>query len=504
MVIQHKVIPTISAASSSQQYDERGTAPADELQQRPSTVEQISASMEKHAKWLVAIMWNEFGLIGIGSYLGTTCRFLISGQMHRLRENELQNTASSTFDHSLSRVLFLHQAYLSANIVGSFVMSLILTLGVYHRHVRKLAPESSVAKTGPSNIDLLQQAATTGFCGCLTSFSTWFVTYNDGRFGDHWFDQHLLVLGVDIALTWAAFQFGIHIGDILINLWEYGSERWQCKQNQGNIGNIQIHEIATNPESKNDQNSGSSGNNAGPTKDNAPVEEFVSPRSELNTDSDQSRMYVTNDTNRESRRDMITSKDSGEMEIFDPDDADVELASTVKQELKVKGGGKFEINDTVTDTTLNASGFDTFKLVVNLFFYGSFLTLVIVVIIFSNLADIEGETTLKNYDPLESITLWQALCALLLTPIGCWIRFMLRRCGLFKRWFHVLPVCTLIANVFGVLIAALMIFYAESNFWTVPMTIGFTGSLSTVSTLFADLYNLHRENGKWGSFTAIR
>ncbi len=555
----------------------------------------------QQCRWFIYdILWEEFGLIGVAAYLGTTCRFLLTGYMQRLRRQSIPELTDTSIEHTL----FIHQSFLAPNLLGCFLIAWISTtsshyrqwklqtakmsksggsitsnstpastegVGVRHTAIRPTlmmnattlylnrhrpsinissSPANRLAQR--SSLDLFQQSLTTGFCGCLTTFSTWFVTYDHGQLGIHWFELHLLVLLIEIMLVWAAYQIGIAIADIVWN----GVQYWDLLPNpvksaSNDVSNVTVLEtVKETGNSESDKKHEISRVSAidskvGESKDNNDVRGYDSSSSDKEGEGDEEGKKVED----------VETGGGGSKSVADVKIGTLETPPTAKDEDSDKhrsGRGDIELGSrvAVVERRKRATGshppppipmthrlssqsasqsagkgyncsnivsFSTFRQKINIFFYSSYLILIIIVIIYSSInndSDSDSDTDssldrqsviIKTYDPLHHhITLWHSICSLLLTPLGCLIRFMLRRSEVVKPWMNTLPLCTLCANMMGVLIASLLVVYQPNHPWTLPLTIGFTGSLSTVSTWIADWYHLHSVNGAWGSYMAVR
>jgi fluoride ion exporter CrcB/FEX len=81
-----------------------------------------------------------------------------------------------------------------------------------------------------------------------------------------------------------------------------------------------------------------------------------------------------------------------------------------------------------------------------------------------------------------------------LAPLGAWIRWGLTRFPRIKAAWPEMHPQTLIANLTAVLLMCALNVFAHSS-WVVAVNAGINGSLSTVSTFFAELHNLYLEKG---------
>jgi fluoride ion exporter CrcB/FEX len=100
----------------------------------------------------------------------------------------------------------------------------------------------------------------------------------------------------------------------------------------------------------------------------------------------------------------------------------------------------------------------------------------------------------------------EALRSIALAPFGAWLRWALTRLP-FERALSPRPLLldlqppTLLANSLAVLLQVGLLLFAANWPWINPFIYGFLGSLSTVSTLFAELKVLYDEKNP---FAALR
>jgi fluoride ion exporter CrcB/FEX len=81
-----------------------------------------------------------------------------------------------------------------------------------------------------------------------------------------------------------------------------------------------------------------------------------------------------------------------------------------------------------------------------------------------------------------------------LAPLGAWIRWGLTRFPRIKAAWPEMHPQTMIANLTAVLLMCALNVFADSS-WVYAVNAGVNGSLSTVSTFFAELHNLYLEKG---------
>ena len=96
-----------------------------------------------------SLLIAEVCAITVCSYLGVFLRVIITRQ---LKTNTLTDEVPIVYRH------FLHNSHFAPNIMGCFIIAVLFTL---KRKILALAPMA------------LYTGMTTGFCGSLTTFSSW-------------------------------------------------------------------------------------------------------------------------------------------------------------------------------------------------------------------------------------------------------------------------------------------------------------------------------------------
>lgn len=134
-------------------------------------------------------MWLRLLAVALGGALGAVSRYLLSGWVSRVtRESDLPLLASFPFFGTLT-----------VNIVGSFLLGLLVGIGIEERWM--LSP----------NVRLLLGV---GFLGALTTFSTYsFETVEALRAGS--FRVALANVGLNVTLCLAVCWLGLRTGEQL-------------------------------------------------------------------------------------------------------------------------------------------------------------------------------------------------------------------------------------------------------------------------------------------------
>lgn len=132
-------------------------------------------------------------------FLGVLLRYRLVNSML-----QLPNPPEATED--MIADLFSRQSFLLPNIVGCFVMGFLVSWG-------KTFPSFAGRKFYRD----MHIGLATGFCGCLTTYSTWLATFNSRLFNRYWF-LDILCLVVEFCVTWSFFNFGEYLCDVLLLL----------------------------------------------------------------------------------------------------------------------------------------------------------------------------------------------------------------------------------------------------------------------------------------------
>lgn len=144
----------------------------------------------------------ELSAVVFGSYLGAGLRFLFTEAMQDLPTDGRSNDPAAAV-----LLLFQTQPFLISNMLGCMVIGYLSHITP---HLPKLAPGAD-----PTHLAYLLRGASVGFCGCLTTFSSWFNKYMSGTYDSYWFAD-LTVLGIELAITWCCLLLGLALADLHI------------------------------------------------------------------------------------------------------------------------------------------------------------------------------------------------------------------------------------------------------------------------------------------------
>eukprot|EP01039_Chlorochromonas_danica_P008195 gene8195-9040_t len=142
----------------------------------------------------------ELSLVILGGYLGSGLRYLYGQAM--LQVPVVEDSGNAATNAMLT--VFSTQPFLIANLTGCLTMGYLS--GMFP-HLDKILPESDSVAVG-----YLFKGGSVGFCGCLTTFSSWLSKYMKGNFKDYWFGN-LVVLCIEFSIMWSFFLFGFSLAE---------------------------------------------------------------------------------------------------------------------------------------------------------------------------------------------------------------------------------------------------------------------------------------------------
>ena len=128
---------------------------------------------------------SEFFAVGSFAYLGVFVRIELSRS-----EGDYDGEVGAYSE------VFISQHFLISNILGCFLIALLIS------HKDLLSKYSATGYVG----------LTSGFCGCLTTFSTWIVTNFESLFDHKNTAYFILRFVVQFSLTWSALSLGWYVG----------------------------------------------------------------------------------------------------------------------------------------------------------------------------------------------------------------------------------------------------------------------------------------------------
>ncbi len=137
-------------------------------------------------------------MVVLGSFVGTSLRYLLTQAV-------LYFPISTNVSPSISlMLLFQTQPFLLPNMLGCLIMGYLSGISP---HLCIFWPRSEL-----KSMHKIFKGATVGFCGSLTTFSSWLNLYMGGSFSKIWFAE-LSVFVVEFATTWSFFQLGFLLFD---------------------------------------------------------------------------------------------------------------------------------------------------------------------------------------------------------------------------------------------------------------------------------------------------
>jgi fluoride ion exporter CrcB/FEX len=371
--------------------------------------------MNEIRKFLLFWLNEEFFAVGFFSFIGVLIRVLIYNAF--VGESEpLADTAYGPFIQ-----MFYVQPYLLPNFLGCFCMAVFY---VFKSELLQYDKSKGLLK-----------GLTTGFCGSLTTFSSWVWTALRTLFtSDNWF-KILAMIFLECWLTWASFIMGIAA----------------AKYFKDNYYHYFLYQQVTTVENK--ENKKQSSDNA----DNGEI--LLQPVN----DDDIERGNNVNETRKASFLDQInnpevTLEELGRSMII-TEGAKVEL-----EEIDQRCENQNIVNvqkELVLDSAFKySSELRTVFLIWFLLFTCTALSLWITLLCLPSIPYFKHRVIRRNT--------FRAIC---LAPLGAWLRWSFTRFPQLELlWVEMRP-HTLLANSLGVLVQSFLFLYSTSS-WTTAISYG--------------------------------
>jgi fluoride ion exporter CrcB/FEX len=376
--------------------------------------------------------------VGLFAFGGVGLRVAISNAL----VGRIESSLTSHTDPFLQA--FYAQPYLASNMLGSFIMAFCIAF---------LNDISAVSAP-------VYKGLTTGFCGSLTTLSSWMNSGFYMLFDKSWYELFIMVF-LEFYLTWSAFTMGFATARL-------------------------VKELTSQPVKSNGLSNGAADANAPTT---APTERHNLELPKLG---------------------RLESASEPGRDVQDPQQGngvvDAEMSSTLIQaggdttfvdEAAVEEGvvdGAAHTNDTTTTNVDPSTSCTRFASRIGQYEYyiwaGSFcITAVAIWVVLGLLPQLAYYDDATFRDTYRSVAL---------APFGAWLRWALTRIPTIKQLWPQMNPQTLIANLSAVTLMCALLVFSDSS-WVAAVNAGFNGSLSTVSTFMAELHVLYVEDGAWVS-----
>jgi fluoride ion exporter CrcB/FEX len=350
---------------------------------------------------------DEFFSVGLLAFPGALIRILIIDNFSR------QNEVSATVQYGPFIQMFYVQPYLLPNFLGCFLM------GIFYVFKNEMKLKSKA----------LSKALTVGFCGSLTTFSSWAFTGFQPPFSDDNWYKIIVMYFMEFWLTWCAFLIGIAFAKY-------------CKpfiiQRLVTTTQEEIHHVS-NPDR---------------------------------------RPYSVLDTGVE----IVPTSERHVTTMCDPEEGnpDMPVPSDCRERPTEEASNPF--SSPPKQNTSFSFCFDIHEYHIWLVsFFLVAIPLWITLILLSSLS---------YFDSSMRRNAMRGLC---LAPLGAWLRWSLSKYSRLRNLWPEMKPHTLLANTLAVLLQSLLFVFSDSS-WNVAINYGFNGSLSTVSTLFAELYEMNEKH----------
>jgi fluoride ion exporter CrcB/FEX len=379
----------------------------------------------------------EFFAVGLFAFGGVGLRVAISNAL----VGRIESSLTSHTDPFLQA--FYAQPYLASNMLGSFIMAFCIAL-----------LNDITAVSAP-----LYKGLTTGFCGSLTTLSSWMNSGFYMLFNRTWYELFIMVF-LEFYVTWSAFTMGFAAARL-------------------------VKELTSQPVKSNGLSNGAADAN-NPT---------TTPTQRHNLElPGLCNLESASGPNRDVQK---PQQDSGVV--------DAEMSSTL---IPAGGAATFvdeaaveeaadqaaHSNNTTTNNIGHSTSCTRFGSEIGQYEYyiwaASFcITAVAIWVVLGLLPRLAYYDNVTYRDTYRSVAL---------APLGAWLRWALTRIPAIKQLWPQMNPQTLIANLSAVTLMCALVVFSDSS-WVAAVNAGFNGSLSTVSTFMAELHVLYVENGAWVS-----
>lgn len=491
-----------------------------------------SLSNEIH-KLLLYWFNAEFFAVGLASFLGVAIRVAI--------RNCFTGTGiSDTRDaYGPFMQIFFSQPYLLPNFLGCFLMSIFIS-----------QTTTITGRFGQPFFAFL----TTGLCGSITTFSAWIVVSVNQRFTSSWYEILLMIL-LEFALTWSAYTFGFGVAKVPDDCVNKAPEWIQAINRTRNISSmnnratehlsgvaqnecrdvdvvdVDSKKLTSHTTSNNSNNNNNITSYDGTTHSTSAKDKLRRRHGDKLGASLQENEH--GNVQRHEKRVLGSDLDIDiDIENADhwnaPDDVNSgvndmqhgevklnELNCVHTEEIDFDEGmntrdDKVEVEvETETETETGIVNLHSFHLARSYDEPRSTWSFP-----FTSIAkehhewwcwflcffcvssgiwwSLIFEVSLPGFSTRSSRNMLRAVA---LAPLGVWLRWGLKRCDCLRLFWVEMNLPTLTANMLGVLCSALIVVLGSDWSWAVALNDGFNGSLTTVSTLFAEIHRLYYDKG---------
>eukprot|EP01038_Epipyxis_sp_PR26KG_P014979 gene14979-20152_t len=382
---------------------------------------------------------EEFFAIGLGSFIGVGIRVLLSNEM-----------APQSIKYKTSIYgLFSDQTFLIPNFIGCFFMAIFVDSRVKSLFLNRKNTTSSTFK-----------GCTIGFCGSLTTFSSWMNGVLTRCFTKVSWIELLVMLGVEFSLTWGAFLFGKLFIDTSFELYKVIRKR----------SNLTTEDIQSKDEDLDFYNNSIElvGSIRMSPYDRIHSQESINGEISLSSDACQ-----LNSVEMALRNSGIINIDIGE--------SDANKSSSIS-EFKISEPQNQQSNTSESFKHNNKQNSEKW-MSCNCMLYAILFSVVSIVLFILFMVSTSQFARI-------------GFGSVLFGPFGAWLRWIIAQNNFLKSYYPLLHLHTMLVNIFAVILYAILInnisSYNKEIFEMVD--IGFNGACSTVSTFFHELdqlYSLH-------------
>jgi fluoride ion exporter CrcB/FEX len=430
---------------------------------------------------------SDFFTVGLFAFGGVGLRVAITNALAGCIEQD------PTSHYGPFMQIFYSEPYLASNLLGCFIMAFCIA------HIEQVSTFSAP----------LYKGLTTGFCGSLTTFSSWMNGAVYMVFDKNWY-KIFIMIALEFWLTWAAFTMGYAAAKIVTELhgdvmpYFVNFEKSCRKPPRGAYdqatdaleGDLELQQPGR---LKHSRSAGSSTEIAlGPE----PIVSDVRVQQGQST-TDGTLLVVNDDEDiHESKKeiDEANAERAAELDLLQALDAVTDspqvqgnTAQRSSPADALSSAGTAPAAPQTDQAMSQEKGTPLYAYLQRYEYYswgGLFSTIAVILWVILIL-----EPEMGYFDHRVWRNTYRSVA---LAPLGAWLRWGLTRFPRIKALWPEMHPQTLIANLGAVTLMCVLNVFADSS-WVYAINAGINGSLSTVSTFFAELHNLYLEKGPLSS-----
>lgn len=318
---------------------------------------------------------------------------------------------------------------------------------------------------------------TTGFCGCLSTFSSWLATFMSGSFNAFWFVD-IEVLFVEFCTTWAIYCFGEYVyqvSHLIFSIWL--------------LPITAQHVRATDvPQSSVQRSTGLACSTDAVTsrKVMAPMELTDQNSENLGKAVDETSFFQSHPRSPESGDYLSIGNDQ---RVFHDDE------EVTRREI-IEATPATTIS-TLKPTTPVIAERSSWEVLLTNVLIGTCAFSIAVLWIFVLIDAAHSDSIFRT------VFVRDAMRSVAFSPFGASLRYLMKKGEVYIGYNSRFPWSTFLCNILGTFVAAIMLSYANEYTWTSSFITGFLGSWTTASSFMKELEELNMKDDL-GPLYAIR